>query len=81
MKKDAKSVFKRNRIYRKKRKLAAYTRNKNILYFRIIHIEYKISFFLLYYLPLDGFQYVYLNFDSVFYLIMQTPFRYLLTNS
>ena len=67
MRRRVQVCFHRNGGHGRKRKLAAYIRNKNRLYLRI-RTDITISFSY-YYLLLDGFEYVYLKLDSVFYLL------------
>ena len=50
------------------------------LYVFVLNIEFRISYFY-YYLLLDGFEYVYLKFDSVFYWLAQARFWYFSPNS
>ena len=54
-------------------KLAEYIKNKNKNYVFVLNMEIDISFFYNY-LLLDGFENVYLKFDSVFSFLAQARF-------
>ena len=77
-KKDASLFSKKWRTYLRYRKLAACIKNMNILCFHIKYRNLHLHFLLLP-ITIDGFKYVSLKFDFVFYLHVQARFYIHLT--